>query len=406
MIDFLKRKKELVLRYVPERRPGDWLIGPLEQEDPISISSRTFHVSRRIYRQDFDDQDFAMDPCYHFIVGHLEGDYYRIDRSVLGIEFDLFMHRSIPFKRSTFVAERNISIFRPLHRFGITELWIGGDRHDALPGEVFDELLRKFPNTYELDRYAAARVCGIIRNYLPIERDDEADYHRYMSRKASRTGNQPQKVFANYEAEKYADLIGKIESMLREAESYTEVQWQHEIMQVIQFLFPKYVRAFREAPVRDSLAKKARAIDFLLVDASGYVDGIEIKKPFAECIVTKNRYRDNHVPMRELSGTVMQLEKYLFHLNRWGEQGEKLLNKRYASELPAGLEIRIVNPGGMIVMGRDRDWTPEQRTDFEVIRRKYRHVLEIMTYDDLLGRLKVIRDRFQLLCAEAIAPNE
>jgi hypothetical protein len=33
--------------------------------------------------------------------------------------------------------------------------------------------------------------------------------------------------------------------------------------------------------------------------------------------------------------------------------------------------------------------------DFEVIRRKYRHVMEIMTYDDLLRRLKTIRDHFK-----------
>lgn len=405
MIDFLKSGNELILRYSPERLSDDWLVQPLEQEDPIPISNRTFYVSQRIYRIDFDDPDCAMDPAYHFVVGQLEGEYYRIDRAVLGIEFDLFMHRTLKFKRSTFVAERNISIFRPLHRLGVTELFIGGDQNGALPVEVFEDLLKKFPNSYELNRYAAARVCGIIRNYIPIQRDHEADFQRYMNRKTSRTGNEPLKTFAHYEADKYGNLIDKIEGMLRDAESYTEKQWQAEILQVIQLLFPKYVRAFREAPVRDSLAKKDRSIDFLLVDASGFVDGIEIKKPFNDCVVTKNRYRDNHVPMKELSGTVMQLEKYLFHLNRWGQQGENELNKKYASDLPTGIEIKIVNPGGIIILGRDTDWTQDQRNDFEVIRRKYRHVLEIMTYDDLLRRLKTIRDQFQWLEAESVTPH-
>jgi hypothetical protein len=176
--------------------------------------------------------------------------------------------------------------------------------------------------------------------------------------------------------------------------AYNETQWQKEILQVIQFLYPKYIKAFREAPIRDSLADKNRSIDFLLVDASGYVDGIEIKKPFAECIVSSNRYRDNHVPMKELSGTIMQLEKYLYHLNRWGEAGETKLNQLYAAELPAGMKIKIVNPSGMIIMGRDNTLTDDQKTDFAVIRRKYRHVVEIMTYDDLLRRLKTIRDQF------------
>lgn len=90
----------------------------------------------------------------------------------------------------------------------------------------------------------------------------------------------------------------------------------------------------------------------------------------------------------------MQLEKYLYHLNRSGQAGERKLNEKFASSLPPGVEIKIVNPSGLIIMGRDTDWTPDQRVDFEVIRRKYRHVLEIMTYDDLLRRLKVIRDQF------------
>ena len=111
-------------------------------------------------------------------------------------------------------------------------------------------------------------------------------------------------------------------------------------------------------------------------------------------ITPSNRYRDNHVPMRELSGTIMQLEKYLYHLNRWGQIGEDKLNERYADQLPAGLHIKIVNPSGMIIMGRDNAFTSGQRTDFEVIRRKYRHVVEIMTYDDLLRRLQTIRDHF------------
>ena len=128
-----------------------------------------------------------------------------------------------------------------------------------------------------------------------------------------------------------------------------------------------------------------------MIDSSGYVDAIEIKQPFSECIVTSNCYRGNHVPMRELNGTVMQIEKYLYHLNRWGKQGEDKLNKKYGDQLPSGLKLKIVNPNGMIIMGRDEDLTSAQKNDFEVIRRKYRNVLEIMTYDDMLRRLKIIQ---------------
>jgi hypothetical protein len=395
MIDFTKNGDELIMRYVPERASEDWLVKPLESDNDIPLSGRALNVRQEIYRPEIDDGFASMDACYHFAVGKLVKDYYLIDRRFLGIEYDLYMHRSLEFKRTTFVAETNIPIFRDFNDYGFKDFRIGGHHPDALPGEVFEEMLRQFPNTYELKKYARARVSSMIRNYVPIEADHAAEYLKYRKRKSTAKGSQPNTLFAAYETDKFAALVEKIERMLGSPDPYHETQWQAEILQVLLFLYPKYIKAFREAPVRDSLANKERSIDFLLVDASGYVDAVEIKQPFAECIVTSNTYRENHVPMRELSGTIMQLEKYLYHLNRWGQAGENKLNERYTAQLPNGLRIKIVNPSGMIIMGRDATFTPDQRMDFEVIRRKYRHVVEIMTYDDLLRRLKTIRDHFK-----------
>lgn len=395
MIDFKKHDNHLLMRYRPERGPEDWLIEPLESGKDIPLSGRALHVRQEIYRPEIDDGDYGMDACYRFVVGHLIEGCYLMDRRFLGIEYDLFIHSSFQFRRAMFVAETNIPIFRGFNKHGFRSFYIGGENPDALPAGVFEELLRQFPNTYELKKYARARVSSMIRNYVPIEADHEAEYFKYRERKASVIGTQPQKVFGEYENDKFSALVEKMESMLESTETYKEAQWQEEILQVIQFLYPKYVSAFPEAPVRDALASKDRQIDFLLVDASGYVDAIEIKQPFAECIVTSNRYRDNHVPMRELSGTIMQLEKYIYHLNRWGQVGEDKLNERYRDKLPSGLRLKIVNPSGMIIMGRDAAFTDDQRNDFEVIRRKYMHIVEIMTYDDLLRRLRTIRDQFE-----------
>jgi hypothetical protein len=397
MIDFIEHAMKLVMRYTPENVEPDWLARALsrDNQDPIPFSRRAFVLRPEIYRPDLDDGYFVMDACYRFEVGCLRDDYYHMDRDFLGIEYDLFMHRELAFKRSTFVAERNIPIFRGFNNYGFTELWVGGARPGALPQPVFEEMLAQFPNSYELDRYAKARVSSMIRNYVPFEQDFEAQYTRYREKKASAKGSQPRREFNEYESDKFSSLVDKMDRMLRDAIIYSEKQWQAEILQVIRFIYPKYIRAFPECPVRDSLAGKSRSIDFLLVDASGHVDGVEIKKPFAECVVTSNRYRDNHVPMRELTGTVMQMEKYLFHLNRWGDAGERKLNDRYADELPDGVRIRILNPSGMIIMGRDNALTADQKSDFEIIRRKYRNVVEVMTYDDVVRRLKAIRDQFQ-----------
>lgn len=395
MIIFKKNGTDLLMCYTPETGPEDWLFKALESKDDILLSRRAFHVRREIYRPDVDDGFANMGVYYRFIVGKLVQGYYQIDRRFLGIDYDLFMDGDLDFKRTTFVAETNIPIFHDFNDYGFKELRIGGDHPEALPREIFEKMLRQFPNTYELKKYARARVSSVVRNYVPVKADHFAGYVRYMERKTSIKGTLPREKFSEHEAAKFSDLVLKIESMLAESDgAYNESQWQVEILQVLLFLYPKYVKAFREAPVQDSLTNKDRSIDFLLVDASGYVDAVEIKKPFVECIVTSNRYRDNHVPMRELSGTVMQLEKYLYHLNRWGQAGEDKLNQRYAGQLYDGFRIKIVNPSGMVIMGRDAALTLDQRTDFEVIRRKYRHIVEIMTYDDLLRRLKVIRDQF------------
>ena len=41
-------------------------------------------------------------------------------------------------------------------------------------------------------------------------------------------------------------------------------------------------------------------------------------------------------------------------------------------------------------MGRDTDLSIEQKQDFEIIKRKYNNVIDIITYDDLLRRLNFI----------------
>ena len=52
------------------------------------------------------------------------------------------------------------------------------------------------------------------------------------------------------------------------------------------------------------------------------------------------------------------------------------------------MSIKITNPSGLIIMGRDNNLTAIQKQDFEVIKRKYKNVIDIITYDDLISRLK------------------
>jgi len=363
-----------------------------------STIRKVFHVTTELRRDEPDTDDDEFEPL-EFEIGRAAGDYFHLSREVFGINYDLFICRDMRLETRHFVAVRDISIFGRLDEFHPSSIHVGGDHEDAIPEDVFNQFIADFPNSTEVTKYARARIDSILGEYLNSPKDFKADFEKYRDKKRTWQGSLPRKALAPYEEDKFSALYEKLNEMLSRVTDYKEMQWQEEILQIVLLLFPRYIRAFRESPVWDSWTGTKRNVDFLLLDSTGYIDIIEIKRPSFGQVVTIRTGRGNYVPKRELSEAVMQVEKYLYHFNRWGEKGEKELNEKYQQDLPNGLEVKIVNPSGMIIMGREKDLTPEQTNDFEIIRRKYRNVLDIITYDDLLRRLQAIRDQFSTLNA-------
>ena len=64
------------------------------------------------------------------------------------------------------------------------------------------------------------------------------------------------------------------------------------------------------------------------------------------------------------------------------KQTEKIRSKEY--------HFHIVNPKSIIIMGHTSNFDEQQKTDFEVIKRKYTNVLDIISYEDLIYRLETI----------------
>lgn len=233
-----------------------------------------------------------------------------------------------------------------------------------------------------------SRLSVVFRELSDAKVDAETTLRKYVAKRVTAKAQDLIQPFREQEVSKYEFLHMKLTTMLVDAEGYSELQWQDQILDIVRLLYPKYIAAFTSASIKDTTTGGRRQIDILLVDANGNIDVIEIKKPFEAKIVTETTYRDNHVPHRELAGTVTQVEKYRFHLNRWGTAGEETLTKRYQDKLPTGLNIRIVNPCGLIIMGRDNDLTERQRADFEIFRRQNKNLVDVITYDDLLRRLE------------------
>ena len=331
----------------------------------------------------FDEDEFQ------FVIGKLEDGYYKIDKDVLGLENDFYFFKDLDITLDYFLFPGPISILKKIDNKIKQAIYIGGDKEDILPSEVFEKLLKNFPNSYEINLYREAKITAILGDYFAEVPDYEEKFNNYINKKTAVRKNILRKTFKQSEIAKYRTLLEKLNYMLNNDNNYSENQWQEDILQIILLLFPKYIAVFTEVRFKDIYSSKFRRLDYGLIDFNGNLDLIEIKKPFDKNIVSKIKYRDNHVPNKDLSGAIMQIEKYIYYLNKLGKKGEKKLTKKYKKDLPEGLTIKIVNPIGMIIMGRDKTMEPSELGDFEIIKRKYKNVIDIFTYDDLLRRLEV-----------------
>lgn len=395
MIDIFVADSLLLLRYVPERVDPLWILRKFRRGESVSLRQTfTLTANDLMSPLDINLADDSDEPDeYLFRIGEASEGYLKLSSSVFGTENTFHFHEDIPMSPRLFVAHRNVAVLPKIDRLVSEDVYVGGDRTDAMPATAYADLIDRFPNSYELTKYAAARVGSCVRDYFDTATDSEVIFQRYMNRRIPRRGSGLFVAFREGEVVKYRALHEKLLTMLSDEPSYSESQWQLEILDIIRLLYPKYIHVFKEAPVWDSIAHKQRYIDLLLVDSCGHVDIIEIKKPFDNCIVSKWQYRDNFIPLKELTGTIMQVEKYILYLNKWGQRGEEKLSQRYKDVLPNGFRLKITNPKGIVIMGREEGLSDSQLDDFEVIKRKYSNVLDIVTYDNLLARLSFTIDQ-------------
>lgn len=398
---------ELHMHYQP--RDGDeWVHRRFEKGEDLLVK-RTFRLTKQLLvdppaaalavdPDDAEELEFGDDePILTFLVARAVDDvYFEFDDGVLEVGIPVLLERAARPTWKWFTAEERTSVMRVIAGLGPSRIVIGGSSPDAIPVDVYEGLIAQFPTQVERAKYVRARISGVVRQYTDAKVDAVADLATYVDHRTSQEPRDLQGLLREAEIQKFELLLQHLERMLAAPVGiYNERAWQNEILQIIRLLYPKYIATFSSVPVRDFEASTTRQLDFMLVDVSGYVDVLEIKQPFDDCIVTPGVYRANHVPYRELSGTVQQVEKYLYHLTRWGREGEAALTKRFASRLPAGLKVRIASPSGLAILGRDHNLTQAQRHDFEIIRRQYKHIADIITYDDLLRRLKFVLEQLR-----------
>jgi hypothetical protein len=395
MIKISKHADSLLLTYVADRYNGvQWLDDKLRQDGEVTLR-RTFIFTLDdlvLPSQQAGDED-ETERVFKLAVA--EGGYYKVSKEILGLKHDLLLDKTMRLEPQVFIANRDISIFRKVDDLVNEQIVIGGENESAMPLADFEFLIQTFPTSTELTHYARSRISRVLKDYFGTLSDAESQLNSYLTKKKRLVKTSRNSILRDFELQKFEYIHGELENMLKEPDSFAdEREWQRKILGLLLFIFPKYIAVLENVHIKDFYSKSGkttdRYIDLMLVDANGNIDIIEVKKPFDNALISRNKYRDNHTPRTELAGAVMQAEKYLFYLNKWGQAGEQKIYEKRKSELPDGLMLKITNPKSMILLGRDNDFSSQQRFDFEIIRRKYANVIDIMTYDDLLRRLENI----------------
>lgn len=380
-ISFEKVNKELILCYSPAMGTGE-LVERLSSDEEISIK-HTFTVNKSLLR-DLDGSDF--EDTLRFCIGSFDDSYTLLNPEVINTDHKFFFSNDIKLKQSMFVAYRNISILRKIDALVERDIYVGGswDARGGMPFEAYQSLIESFPKTAELDKYANSRIALCIKEYFPECDKYGQIYERFLAK-----GTHTHSIFSRkdeIELAQFSAALEELKQLLNNSAGISETDWQIRIQNILQVLYPKYIFCTREITFSgiDGYDKRP---DFVLVDANGYVDILEIKKPDVKILTEQASYRNNYVPVREFSGAIQQIEKYIFCMTSIEKSQREVVNKLSAL-LPEAITPEIVNPQGILIAGRSKGFNPQQKRDFELIKRQYKHVADIMTYDDLVARFE------------------
>lgn len=254
------------------------------------------------------------------------------------------------------------------------------------------ELVKSFPNKTELIKYSHKRIASILKEFLPETDKYEEIYEKYLSKKDRfveiNKMDFNSDINTQIEIEQFQIALDEFEYMLGNMEGYCEKVWQSKIHDILCLLYPKYILYAREMSFK-GIEKHDKRPDFVLVDANGFIDVLEIKKPDASIITVHPSYRHNYIPVREMIGSIQQIEKYIYCLNNLSVENDKFFDE-LKKQLPARVQPRALNPQGILILGRSNNFNSQQLRDFELIKRQYKNIAEIITYDDLLFRIENI----------------
>lgn len=362
----------------------------LNTEDGVPIR-RTFFINRYIEHKIIEEDTIE------FVIGELEGGYYRLDRNVFFTENTFYFYKDIKLKANYFFQPNKISVLNKMDKIITNDLYIGGDVANAIPEDVYINMIKNFPNKTECLKYQNMRIEFLCASYISSIKNNKLDYIDYINKKDEKITNVGLAIdesIINSELLKYKYILDKLKGMLNESEKYSENDWQIAIAKILMLLNSNYIGFLEKFKIPIEDEGEFREPDFLLVDANGFIDIIEIKKSDNIQILNKIEYRNNYIPSRDLSGAIMQCNKYCFWLIQNRKSNEELISKKIKEKYRVDIKINIRSPKFTVILGRNNDFTEQQKKDFKTIKNQYNNVNEILTYDDIITKLERIIGTF------------
>ena len=330
-----------------------------------------------------------------FCIGTIANGYVKLNQEVIGTEHNFYLSEDIRINEKMFLAYRKISVLKSVDKVVDSDIYIGGEEREKgynISYEEYKQLIKLFPNSTELGKYMYKRVEALIKDFFPTTDKYERIYENYITKKEKlhiqNVVNCYEDISKKIKLEQFGIAYDELRNLLSIKEVVSENIWQHKIYGILQLLYPQYIVCEREMSFKgvDGYDKRP---DFVLVDANGFVDIMEIKKPTTLVLSRKPSYRNNYVPSGDLSGTIQQIEKYIYCLTILSKENQTIFD-RLSNILPEKVTPQVVNPRGILLIGMSSDFNEQQTRDFEIIKRQYKNIVDIMTYDDLLSRIERI----------------
>lgn len=197
-------------------------------------------------------------------------------------------------------------------------------------------------------------------------------------------------LFKNAQILTLHEIIKKYEKLL--SDNPVESEWQKFFDEYITLFDSRYVHKINYKNIATGLTKFP---DLVLVDIYGYIDFYELKKSGTPLI----QYDGSHKTWfwsKEVSMVIAQASDYLQKAKENALSYSKAIKTETETDTETGLEVNIINPRAIIVIGTTSQLdTEKKKHHFKNLRESLKDI-EFVLYDELLERLKNLLDTIKI----------